>query len=376
MLGAGLVAAVTITCLPGIPPSAALPTWSPSGDRVAYTVPFDESANIDVARPGALRADEGSLSYDSAPTQLAWSPSGDRIAFAKRTGAIAVYTLGRFGGVSEVVHAEPGRPAELGDWSPDGRELVFVRDGHVYVVDAATAEIRYLVDGLHPTWSPDGAEIAYAAGNQLRGIPATGGLTRTIATTDPPAPVTAIAWSPDSSRLAFLGGVIGIVARFAGTPVYTVPAQAPLAWRPNGIFYSVEAVTPLLTHVVFRFDPDTGRNVQITHLPTTLDEPPQFDAYFAAASRDGARIAYELDVGYLHAGVRLVDGDGRNDQPLLACHGTGHPDLVRGSRLNDVIRVNGGGRDRVTCGRGRDIVYADRRDRVARDCERVVRVKL
>src|SRR5436190_16044716 len=34
-------------------------------------------------------------------------------------------------------------------------------------------------------------------------------------------------------------------------------------------------------------------------------------------------------------------------------------------------RVNGGGRDRVTCGRGSDIVYADRRDRVARDCERL-----
>jgi hypothetical protein len=126
---------------------------------------------------------------------------------------------------------------------------------------------------------------------------------------------------------------------------------------------------------VFRFDPDTDRTVQITHLPTTFEQPQQFDAYFAAASRDGAHIAYELDVGYLHAGVRIVDGDGRNDRPLLACHGTEHPDLVRGSRLNDLIRVNSGGRDRVSCGRGQDTVYADRRDRVAHDCERVIRLK-
>jgi hypothetical protein len=41
---------------------------------------------------------------------------------------------------------------------------------------------------------------------------------------------------------------------------------------------------------------------------------------------------------------------------------------------DDMIRVNRGGRDRVTCGRGREIVYADRRDRVARDCERVTRL--
>jgi hypothetical protein len=48
--------------------------------------------------------------------------------------------------------------------------------------------------------------------------------------------------------------------------------------------------------------------------------------------------------------------------------------VLRGSALNDVIRVNGGGGDRVTCGRGSDVVYADRRDRVARDCERVTRL--
>jgi hypothetical protein len=72
--------------------------------------------------------------------------------------------------------------------------------------------------------------------------------------------------------------------------------------------------------------------------------------------------------------VRIVREDGRYDQPLLACRGTSRSDRVRGSRLNDVIRVNSGGRDRVTCGTGRDVVYADRRDRVARDCEHVVRV--
>lgn len=364
MVGAALLAAVTVSCLPGSPPGAALPTWSPSGDRIAFTVPAQESAAIGVAKPGTVRSLEGDLSYDSAPTRLEWSPAGDQIAFEKRTGAISVFGPGRFGGgIRELVHVETGTVTELGDWSPDGRELVFARDGHIHVVDVTTGAVRYLVDGLHPTWSPDGLEIAFALGNAIRGIAPDGGPPRTIALAD--APVGDIAWSPDSTRLAFLGKVIGIVTRFAGSPVYTVPAEPPLAWRPNGIFYSLEQVPPV-RYGVYRYDPDIGQTAQLTHLPVA------YDAHFAAASRDGLRVAYELDVDYRHAGVRVIDGS--HDEPLLACHGTQRADTVRGSRLNDVIRVNGGGRDRVKCGRGSDVVYADRRDRVARDCERVTRL--
>src|SRR6266513_1150248 len=98
MLGAGVVAAVTIGCLPGTPPAAALPTWSPAGER---------------------------------------------IAFEKRTGAISVLGLGRFGGgIRELVHVETGTVTELGDWSPDGRQLVFARDGHIHVLDVESGEIR------------------------------------------------------------------------------------------------------------------------------------------------------------------------------------------------------------------------------------------
>ena len=47
-------------------------------------------------------------------------------------------------------------------------------------------------------------------------------------------------------------------------------------------------------------------------------------------------------------------------------------DLVTGGSGNDVISVRDGRRDRVNCGRGRDRVRADRRDRL-RGCERVRR---
>jgi hypothetical protein len=66
-----------------------------------------------------------------------------------------------------------------------------------------------------------------------------------------------------------------------------------------------------------------------------------------------------------------------------AIKGTKRVDFLRGSpradRIdaragNDRIKVDGGRRDTVRCGRGIDLVNADLADRIARDCETVVRV--
>ncbi len=50
--------------------------------------------------------------------------------------------------------------------------------------------------------------------------------------------------------------------------------------------------------------------------------------------------------------------------------GAGH-DKLSGGDGDDDIRARDGERDRISCGAGRDVVVADRVDRVARDCERV-----
>ena len=48
----------------------------------------------------------------------------------------------------------------------------------------------------------------------------------------------------------------------------------------------------------------------------------------------------------------------------------GGRDEVRGGGGADEIHARGGGRDEISCGPGRDVVAADRRDEVARSCER------
>ena len=75
---------------------------------------------------------------------------------------------------------------------------------------------------------------------------------------------------------------------------------------------------------------------------------------------------------------RLAGGDGPDK--ILGGPGAdgingqaGH-DRIKAGRGADLIIANDGVRDWISCGPGKDRVKADRRDRVSRDCERVVRV--
>jgi hypothetical protein len=346
----------TVRCLAADPPEAVLPTWWPRGESIAVAVPRGQAGAIVRAGPAAFGFWTVQVNRDGAPVKLVWSPDGEIIAFQTRTGAIAISGTGRLSWNEEIVHPEDGTSTELGDWSPDSTQLVFSRDRRIYTVHVQTKEIRKVGDGVHPTWSPDGKEIAFAESPRTLAVVRPDGSGRRVLVDD--AAVESIAWAPDSSELAFVGEVLGIVSRAGGRVVYTEAAEPPIAWRSSGIFYNHSAAT--------RFDPETDTTVELMHLP------PGFNGRFAAASANGELIAYDLEVDSMHAGVRVVDARGHNDEPLLACHGTKHEDRVTGSRLNDVIRVLGGGRDHVRCGGGRDLVYADRRDTVARDCERVL----
>jgi hypothetical protein len=65
-------------------------------------------------------------------------------------------------------------------WSPDGRRIVFHRDGHVRVIGAdGTGEVELAV-GQWPTWSPDGARIAFATSEGISVMNADGSAARQL----------------------------------------------------------------------------------------------------------------------------------------------------------------------------------------------------
>ncbi len=78
------------------------------------------------------------------------------------------------------------------------------------------------------------------------------------------------------------------------------------------------------------------------------------------------------------AGDDRITGDRGRDHILGGSgndtiYGNYDSDRIDGGSGNDRINVIHGGRDTVVCGRGRDVVFADPSDRIAKDCESIRR---
>ncbi|MGH2952353.1 MAG: TolB family protein, partial [Solirubrobacterales bacterium] len=170
-------------------------------------------------------------------------------------------------------------------WSPDGRQIAFIRrhgDGEVdkapnrdvFVIEARTgAEPRRLTmttaeEGGSLAWSPDGTSIAYLLGDELEYsaydqarlaiIPAAGGQPRTI-TDALDRPVTSASWSSDSASLTFV--VIDDRARFLAR----VPA---VGGRVDRLVDGRRVVN----------SPSAGADGAFAVLSSTATEPPEVHA--------------------------------------------------------------------------------------------------
>ena len=192
-------------------------TWSPTGDRIAYTAEGEpRGSQIWVRWMDAEGAASQITRLDSAPSSIEWSPDGQWLAFSMQmedrtswpirlpkapAGAKWVETpriverlnYRRDGsGFTDtgyrhlfVVPAGGGTPRQLtagpwdhtsARWTPDGKSLLFSgnraqdaeyqwRESDVYAVDVASGAVRQLTrrkgPDSGPVPSPDGRRIAY-----------------------------------------------------------------------------------------------------------------------------------------------------------------------------------------------------------------------
>jgi Tol biopolymer transport system component len=133
------------------------------------------------------------------------SPDGSAILFTStRGGAAGLWTM-RLDG------SGPRRicDGDQGEWSPDGRSIVFRRAGRLIVRELAGGKERPVSPAgwdkcSGPAWSPDGNEIAFAllgeSGNAIHVVPAAGGEARKVygeqGACEPH-------WSSDGARLIY-----------------------------------------------------------------------------------------------------------------------------------------------------------------------------
>jgi Tol biopolymer transport system component len=273
-----------------------------------------------------------------------WSPDGTRIAFDR--GAISddgvhdIFVINRDGSGLRNITNNPsdgsegfGGGSSHPSWSPDGQRLTFLQwyrhdsprraEAGIYIIDVDGSNRKKIVENAaYPIWSPVDDTIAYIAGDvakrvvTLNVIQADGTGHRVLATHSDigEAPT----WSPDGTRLAFVGrervqddrhrmreDIYVVNIDGSGETRLTDDATAMYftpTWSPTG-------------HVIAFTDRVVGSGMEIATISVegsnlTVLTQESFAAALPAWSPDGAQIAFLSYDATNRGEVYVMNADG------------------------------------------------------------------
>ncbi len=192
------------------------------------------------------------------------------------------------------INAENYLVDEKGDWSPDGKSIVFASNRHsflggndleIYLLDLITRQVTQLTDAAgesyHPTWSPDGTRIAFMSdrtGNwELYAMNADGSqveqLTQNLFSDRFPS------WSPDGTKIIYHSDREGNIDLYilsledlSETRLTTEPATDVTArWSPDGqwVVFSSDRDSDF---DLFIMSLDGSTTINLTHQEGSNDE--------------------------------------------------------------------------------------------------------
>ena len=211
-------------------PNAQTPAWSPDGSSLAFVANRGEGGQLFVAPFDGGEARQLTRAKASS-TSPCWSPNGKQIVVTRSVGE-------KHGGGS--TPAERNAPRVIRDlyYRFDGFGLYDARRRHLFVIDVESGEERQLTDGdwhdLQPAWSPDGKYVGFISDRsterwshrwreELWVVPSRGGRARRL--TRERGSVSAYAFSPDGSEIAYVGHEYGDAYPGRNIHLWTVPVR-------------------------------------------------------------------------------------------------------------------------------------------------------
>jgi len=287
---------------------------SPSSTRTAVHTPTRTPTRTPTATIPITATFEPSVTPTIVPAQATGQGGGlSEIAFASKDGKVSqIFSIKADGTDLKRLTSLPAGACSP-DWSPDGRQLIFVSpciekasqypDSGLFILDLETGEVMALpfdpAGDFEPAWSPDGQKIAFTSlrdGTLQVYVFNFSDSSLTNLTSGSATQSRYPAWSPDSSRIVYTVLRIGLLqiwsmfadgsqkqqlVRTGGTFSEYLPS-----WSPDGTFLLFSQTNDIITvpSALIRFDLQTGNSSQLP-IPR-----PVVDVDF---SPDGQWIAYE-----------------------------------------------------------------------------------
>jgi Tol biopolymer transport system component len=141
--------------------SVASPSLSPDGKKIAFLYSPKDDGKYDIWVTSVNVQDAEQDTSTRNVSDVVWSPTGDWLAYVRN------WSEDTFEGQISLIRpngddAHTIARGDSPDWSPDGKQLVYVHNGSIWTVDADGSHARQLIaDGHSPAWSRDGGLIAF-----------------------------------------------------------------------------------------------------------------------------------------------------------------------------------------------------------------------
>jgi eukaryotic-like serine/threonine-protein kinase len=187
------------------------PAWSPDGKSIAYTASIHGIAQVFTKALGAPDAAQLTHASEECGAPF-WSPDGATIYYSSRSsGGVALWAVGASGGTPRLVMEK----ASAAGLHPDGKSLVFERDGRIWASSlqggsprefwrSPSVGLNFSSSPFSLKFAPDGSRLAATDGGEIRILPWPSGTPRNFG-----AVGSGVSWLPDSRHVLVGDGAAG-----------------------------------------------------------------------------------------------------------------------------------------------------------------------